>query len=497
MSEVSRRRALGFFGAGCVFLIGASACSGAHQNRVTSENALPGSAGWVAKDGIKRANDYAHQIKGYASTVTVNVGECIDFHVSVAGDSDFTIDIYRLGYYQGQRARRVTGSPVLRGVAQPQARLDEPDRGLITCDWSVSWTLEIPVDWTSGMFLAACTSTSGFRHCVPFVVRDAARASDFLVILPFTTYQAYNQYPLDHVMGKSLYFGYGTGAGTGFDAVAGGRITYRTRARAVSFGRPHAGFVPRRMDLDHDSITWMERVGYDVTYATSLDLHYGRVDPGRYKAMVFSGHDEYWTAAMRDTVERGIDRGTSMVFFTANNCYWHVRLEPGVGQNLVMVCYKTDADPNPDTHGATRLWRDLAAGYAKAEQVFIGAQLQSLVSKSWPLMVRHADHWFWEGTGLKNGDSIPMIVGGEADAVIPGMPNVPGVKQVLLSESHYEDEKRQPRTQQTSLYQAASGAWVFCAGTFQWPMGLSRDWYKDDRLSRATQNLFERIRTKS
>lgn len=478
-------------GAGCAFLVGASACSVTHQNPVTSENALPGSAGWVAKDRIKPANDFAHQIKGYTPAASVNVGESIDFHVSVAGDGDFVIDIYRLGYYQGQRARRVTGSPVLRGVAQPQARL-EADRGLITCDWSVSWTLQVPADWTSGMFLAACTSSSGFRHCVPFVVRDAARASDFLVILPFTTYQAYNQYPLDHMMGKSLYFGYGTGLGTGFDAIAGGRITYHTRARAVSFRRPHAGFVPRRMDLDHDSITWMERRGYDVTYATSIDLHYGRIDPSRYKAMVFSGHDEYWSAAMRDTVEHGIDHGTSMVFFTANNCYWHVRFEITVEQDPVMVCYKTDPDPDPDSHGATHLWRNLA-GHTKAEQAFIGIQLQSLVNKSWPLIVRHTDHWFWDGTGLKDDDGIPTIVGGEADAIIPGMPSVPGVKQVLLSESPYENEKRQPRTQHTSLYQAASGAWVFCAGTFQWPMGLSHERYTDDRLSRATQNLFERI----
>ncbi|MFH9468746.1 N,N-dimethylformamidase beta subunit family domain-containing protein [Streptomyces clavifer] len=39
---------------------------------------------------------------------------------------------------------------------------------------------------------------------------------------------------------------------------------------------------------------------------SSTDLHEGRIDPSRYTAIVFSGHEEYWSTEMRDWAQDAV-----------------------------------------------------------------------------------------------------------------------------------------------------------------------------------------------
>lgn len=50
------------------------------------------------------------------------------------------------------------------------------------------------------------------------------------------------------------------------------------------------------------------------------------------------GHDEYWSAGMRDTVEDFIARGGNAAFFSGNTSLWQVRVEGD--DRDVMVGYK-------------------------------------------------------------------------------------------------------------------------------------------------------------
>ena len=45
----------------------------------------------------------------------------------------------------------------------------------------------------------------------------------------------------------------------------------------------------------------------------------------RYKLLVSVGHDEYWTARQRKSVEAFADRGGNCAFFTGNTCFWQVQ----------------------------------------------------------------------------------------------------------------------------------------------------------------------------
>jgi hypothetical protein len=221
-----------------------------------------------------------------------------------------------------------------------------------------------------------------------------------------------------------------------------------------------------------------------------VDLHEGRLDPRRYRALVFSGHDEYWSAPMRSAAEAAVAGGTHLAFVAANNCYWHVRFERS---NRVMVCYKTDPDPQPDASGPTTKWRSVSLS-SRAEQGLIGVQYTGgMVRHACPLVVRSADHWFWTGTWVAEGTEIPGLVGGEADGKMSDMPSPSGV-QTLLSHSPFQLAKGPISTQNTSLGLTPSGAWVFAAGTLNWPRALGHPIDCDPRIMRATASLFQRLR---
>ncbi|MFE4330867.1 N,N-dimethylformamidase beta subunit family domain-containing protein [Streptomyces sp. NPDC056831] len=133
--------------------------------------------------------------------------------------------VHRLGYYNAQGGREVSRSPSLHGVAHPVPEA-HPEHGMIDCQWPVSWTLDMPEDWTSGVYLALFTTKDGHRRSTPFVVRETQRASDLLVVLPFTTYQAYNAWPQDGRTGKNLY--------KGFDAQGRKPATRHARSKCPS-----------------------------------------------------------------------------------------------------------------------------------------------------------------------------------------------------------------------------------------------------------------------
>src|SRR5262249_49795132 len=147
------------------------------------------------------------------------------------------------------------------------------------------WSVRVEPDWVSGLYMAVFVNAKGRRSYCPFVVRDD-RPADLCVIVPFTTYQAFNKFPADRQSGRSLYHGYN----------ADGTDDKDRRAVKVSFDRPYSlDGRPYNVQFDIDFVQWAERNGFDVTYATSVDLHAGRIDPSRYAGLVFSGPDQYWS----------------------------------------------------------------------------------------------------------------------------------------------------------------------------------------------------------
>src|SRR5690349_18722205 len=127
---------------------GLAACA----NPVACENALPGSApsAWQ----VTGAGDST--IQGYATSMSVNKGGTVRFKIKSTA-SAYHIDIYRLGYYQGNGAR-LQASNIRPTVTLPQTQpacITTAATGLIDCgNWAVSASWTVPSDAVSGVYVA-------------------------------------------------------------------------------------------------------------------------------------------------------------------------------------------------------------------------------------------------------------------------------------------------------------------------------------------------------
>ena len=101
----------------------------------------------------------------------------------------------------------------LTGFAQANCPVNATT-GLIACSWTPSYTLTVPSNWTTGIYLVLLTDARNFQSYMTFSVRDDSRVADLLYQQSVTTYQAYNNWPNNGTTGKSLYEGTSYGANT-------------------------------------------------------------------------------------------------------------------------------------------------------------------------------------------------------------------------------------------------------------------------------------------
>lgn len=445
----------------------------AGSNVVIVENAHPGTDRW------QLASSPRGSIEGFASHTSVEAGETLRVYVNTTAPS-YTIEFFRLGWYGGLGGRRMTAAVEATGRTQPIAPPD-PETGRVECKWNDPYELEIPREWTSGVYLAKLTTKPGAdQNHVVFVVRDR-RHADLLFQSSVTTAQAYNNWG-----GKSLYAFNSTGA----------------PAVEVSFDRPYAidgtgGFI---RGWEYQMLRFLEREGYDVTYATSIDTHTDQQSLKRVRAFLSVGHDEYWTREMRDNVERARDTGTHLAFFSANNCYWQIRLEGASPKQppRTIVAYKEtalssdpvlhDGNPSNDSH-ATTLWRNVPV--SRPEEAMIGVMYgDSQIDGD--VTVERTDHWAFAGTGLAPGDRLEGLLGYEVDR-IHGAASPPGLTR--LAHSPYVTKKGVTGTSDMTIYET-SRAIVFATGTIQWSWGLD-DWNSEShggsRVSAAAQQITRNV----
>jgi N,N-dimethylformamidase beta subunit-like, C-terminal len=153
-----------------------------------------------------------------------------------------------------------------------------------------------------------------------------------------------------------------------------------------------------------------------------------------------------------------------------------------------MVGYKDGAlDPVSGATSTVR-WRDPPVN--RPEQSLVGIQFGTGGLRPYVAMrIINSGSWVYEGTGFTDGDTVPGIVGNEADWRDPGYPAPTALSYVTLSSSPLG---RAGPPGESSLYQAPSGAWVFAAGTNSWSLGLDGP-AEDARIQRATANLLDRF----
>jgi hypothetical protein len=202
-----------------------------------------------------------------------------------------------------------------------------------------------------------------------------------------------------------------------------------------------------------------------------------------------------------DAAANARDHGVGLGFFGGDSVVWQIRFEPSADgrPQRVQVCYK-DATLDP-AKGRTATTRFRDAPVNRPEQQLLGTMSSGMQpSGASPAMfiATNTSHWVYAGTGVTDNQPIAAVVGYETDRFhsdYPGPPARPGTR-TTLSDSPYTNTQGVQDVQQSSVYQAPSGAWVFNAGSIQWSWGLFDDDahdYADPRIQKMTANVLHRI----
>jgi Fibronectin type III domain len=454
-------------------------------NAIQVENAKQGDASW----GDFAAPPTLAALSGYGSRISVNHGQSLDFYVTTTASS-VKIDVFRMGWYGGAGARLMQALGSFPGVNQPQAKPNAAT-GMIAEQWTRTATLDVPSSWTSGVYLARLLSSAGYGSLIFFVVRNDGGHEAIELQTSVATYQAYNQYG-----GTSLY-----------NNNTDKSVYTPAHATKVSFDRPfqEGNGAGQFLWWEYPFVRWLEKNGYDVTYATDVDTHANANPLTNHRAFLAVGHDEYWSKAMRDNVEGAIASGVNVGFFAGNESYWQVRFEPSAAgvANRVEVGYKDLADcttctggPDPmlgvDNSQLTTVWRD--AKVNRPEERMMGVQFGGEVNNA-DFIVKNASHWVYAGTGWTDGTHVPGIVGYEYDHYF-GDADTPANTTVLSNTPLVNTENNKADTANAAIYTAPSGATVFAAGTIQWAYGLDNfggSTFVNAGVQRVTANILARF----
>jgi hypothetical protein len=450
------------------------------QNAIVLENQKTGTTDWQI-GGTNLANN--NEIAGYGNASSINKGQALNLKISLAQAGKYNLDVYRLGYYGGAGGRLVSSVAGLNGVTQAAATID-PTTRLVEAKWNTSYTLQTAADWTTGLYLAKLTdSTTGKQSYVEFVVRDDNRPAEIGFQEANNTVAAYNNYG-------------------GYSSYAFNSINNQP-AYKVSFDRPLSPTTQGVLAWEYQTASWAEAQGYDISYYANTDVQTNPFQLYSQNAFLSVGHDEYWSLEMRNNIEKARDNGTNLAFFSANSAYWRVRYEPSTtGQaNRVLAIYKDDWNLDPiaqlDNSQATTRFR--SAQVNRPENALLGVMYTgqtSDVTGGFDFVVSNAADPYYAGTGLKNGDKIPGLVGYEWDGVVNNGLTPNGL--VVLSSSPANPDAGVgpglPTGTPTNVsnavrYTAASGAKVFSSGSIQWVWGLNGSLTPNPRQSPLAQKI--------
>ena len=440
-------------------------------------------------------------IEGYSGKVSYVAGEAASFHVSTTA-ATFAMEITRLGGTNVTvwKTNGVTG-------AQHPVPENASSHG---CDWPATLTLRIPAEWLTGYYQVRVRAED-FGGSYTHKGRRTAESDFFFVVRPdkpgartkillqlaSNTYNAYN-----NLGGFSLY---------SFNARA------KVQGHRVSFLRPPAS---QFNNWERPFVEWAERNGYPLDYCANLDLEEHPELLRSYKLVLSVGHDEYWSAGMRDQLEKFIGEGGNVAFFSGNSVCWQVRSEDnGSALTSWKQWYNLDPlfatgehkllstlwshhlvkRPENELTGVGFLW----GGYHKSHGQFMDGK--------GAYTVHRPDHWLFEGTSLKKNDDFggkDTIVGYECDGceftMKDGLPHPTGrdgtpTNFVILAtapakwhpdDAYWYDRFEQGRVGAAVLGTYTRGGTVVTCGSTDWAHGLRG---RDKVVERITRNVLDRL----
>ncbi len=479
-------------------------------------------------------------IAAYCWPQSVSPGESVDLHCSTSAAA-FDVAVVR----QGLDDETVYTSTDLTGIE----RATPADAAANGCGWPSSLKIATGDDWRSGLYLVRLTTPDGESTEAFFVVR-AKRPGRSLLVLSTSTWAAYNDWG-----GPSYYTGGHQSSllrplPKGFLARPDPMRLRAARADELQASEIDLflsdGYSLWLVSAGWSSwellfVRWAEREGIDLDYAVSSDLESipGLLAP--YRLYLSVGHDEYWSAPMRDAVESFVDGGGHAAFFSGNTAFWQIRHEEDFRRQ---ISYKMDLERDPvwgtdRKHLLTTMWSDPAVGRPENHMTGVSftrggyAHVDNAPRGTGGYQVHRPGHWAFAGLDLRAGDGFgeePVVVGYECDGceleLADGLPRPTGTDgtprdfQVIASApAHLWESDERPATlpllgvgelnwvaerfagadttanrERFAHGRAVMGSFtrgsgeVFTTGCTDWAFGLD-----DPTVSRITRNVIDRF----
>ncbi|RHX88711.1 N,N-dimethylformamidase beta subunit family domain-containing protein [Leptospira stimsonii] len=406
------------------FLYSANAYVGVGGNWLGWTNA--GTAFYVPQFRLYTSHDY---IEGYSSTTSVAPGGEIKFYLNdplaQATPSSFLPQFYKVesSIDRGQD-REIDPNNNTPAVTLNTQNIDSCT--VAGCSWPVTFSKTIPSTWTPGLYYLNLGTPA---RNIFFVVRPVvpASTSKILMVLPFSTWQAYNKW------GKVGSYG------------APVQSVDYDFSPYVSFDRPywegvdiyrHFDFIANMLDQSLPAPN-PGNLKYEVEFASDIDLHRDPNLLSPYQLIMMVGHNEYISKPMRLNLDQFVMNGGNFAIFGGNTAWWQIRLAPNSfgDPDRILICYKEKEsqrkDPFSDESNnqltlaekltATKNWHDPSLGYPENQTFGLGylygtiygpdpndQRLEPISDRGWPpgsalqFEVKQAEHWVYNLTGLQN-----------------------------------------------------------------------------------------------
>jgi len=235
---------------------------------------------------------------------------------------------------------------------------------------------------------------------------------------------------------------------------------------------------------------WMEQHGFEYDYYSETQFHFDQVPLDEYDVLIISTHPEYWSADMYFRLKSWVfERGGKLMYLGGNGLNCEVEFLDDhrvVYQNT----HWSHSEPQFAPDGREYESRFDKRQESEANLLGVVFSFPGIMTAA-PYEVRDGDHWCFQGTGLKTGDTFgekslhQRVPGGasghETDKVSPHSPADVKVLAKGLNPNNGGGE--------IVVHEPQGGGAVFSVGSICWPASI----LVDEAVSKITQNVLERF----
>ena len=235
---------------------------------------------------------------------------------------------------------------------------------------------------------------------------------------------------------------------------------------------------------------WMERSGFDYDLYSETQYHFDQISLDEYRVLIISTHPEYWSADMYFRLKDWVfNRGGRLMYLGGNGLNCEVEF---LDDHRIVYQNTNWSHSEPQIAPDGSVYESRFDKRQESEANLLGVVFsESGIMTAAPYQVKDANHWCFDGTGLKNGDTFgehslhQRVPGGasghETDKVSSQSPSNVRLLAKGLNPDNGGGE--------IVIHERDGGGAVFSAGSICWPSSV----LVDDAVSKITENVLHRF----